>query len=254
VIAGSLVDDRGEPVKGGGWFYAFEGRVLVNSAMLGNDGTFRTHLMPWNHVYDITLMSASGWGGTVRGAPAGSSGLVVHGCRMPPLTGSVLLPDGSFAGEGVEVQVKAVGISADNRSGAAVRVRTGADGRFSIPGLGDFPFVVTASGGGEYGPARVPGTVRPGADVLLRLQPPQWLTGRVALASSEPAVEVALWVLPEDGVFAGWPLKTDKNGHFNLANLPAGPVRFVQDTLSGDVVVGYAVVPADDVVITLPAP
>lgn len=252
-IEGSLVDDRGEPVKGGGWLFAFHGDVLVNGVRLEQDGTFRTHLLSMNCVYDLTLVSTSGWSGMLRSVAAGTSDLVVRGRLMPPLTGSVLLPDGSSAGPAVEVKAQAVGIGGDARPGAVVRVRTGDDGRFSIPKLGDFPFVVTASGGGKYAPARVPGTVRPGAEVQLRLHPPQWLMGRVFLATSEPAAGEVLWVLPEDEVFAGWRLEADKKGQFKLMNLPPGPVRFMLDTLDDAVEVGRAVVPADDVVVTLPA-
>ena len=93
----------------------------------------------------------------------------------------------------------------------------------------------------------------PGADVQLRLQPPHWLTGRVLLTTDEPAAGEVLWVLPEDEVFAGWRLEADKKGEFKLVNLPPGAVRFILDTLDGAVEVGRAVVPADDVVITLPA-
>ena len=64
---------------------------------------------------------------------------------------------------------------------------------------------------------------------------------------------MVLWVLPEDRAFAGWRVSTDKRGRFNVANLPYGAVRLVLDTLDGEVEVGRAVVPAQDVVITLPA-
>ena len=252
VIEGSLVDDRGDPVKGRGWLYAFHGDELVNGVNLANAGAFRSYLLPRDRAYDVTLLSASGWSGTASGVAAGTSDLIVRGRLMPPLTGTVLLPDGSSAGAGVEVHVRAVGIGADERPGTAVRLRTDAEGRFSVPRLADLPYVVTASGGSKYAPSRVRGTVQPGADVQLHLQLPERLTGSVMLASSEPAVGQILWVVPEDGVSPGWPVKTDKLGHFNLANLPAVAVRFMLDTLDGAVEVGRAMVPAEDVVITLP--
>jgi hypothetical protein len=252
VIEGSLVDACGEPVKGGGWLYAYDGDVLVNGANLPKAGSFRSYLLPRDRVYDVTLLSASGWTGTVRGVAAGTSGLVVQGRRLPPLTGIVLLPDGSRAGAGVQVQAKAVGISADRRPGTAVHVSTDAQGRFSIPKLADFRYVVTARATSDYAPARAPGTVRPGDEVQLDLRPAERLSGRVIRANSLPAAKSTVWVVPEDAAFAGWPMKTDDDGRFALETLPAGRVRLMVDTLDGAVEVGRATVPAEEVVLTLP--
>ena len=134
--------------------------------------------------------------------------------------------------------------------GATVRVKTGSDGRFSIPKLGDFEFVVTAKGGG-YGPVRVPGTVRVGDELELHLQQPQRLTGQIVRAS-EPVAGQTLWILHEDAGFEGWHVLSDDDGKFSVSGLPPGMVRFVIDTVDGHESVGRATVPAQDVLIRLP--
>ena len=252
-IEGTVVDDRGELLAETGWLYAYDGDVLVNGVRLHGDGTFRTHLLPGPRPYDLTAVTASGWSATELGVTAGTSGLVLRTRRTPALTGSVFLPDGSAAGAGIQVEARAVGMHADKREGTAVQVQTDADGRFAISKLGNFPFVVTAKASDKYAPARVPGTVYPGSDVQLRLQEPQLLRGRAVRASSEPARRVVLWVLPEDGAFPGWSVKTDDKGHFTL-RLNGGGVRLAVETLDGTKEVGRATVPADNVIVTVPDP
>jgi hypothetical protein len=44
-----------------------------------------------------------------------------------------------------------------------------------------------------------------------------------------------------------------KKGEFRLANLPPGAVRFLLETLEGQIEVGRAVVPAEDLLLVLPA-
>lgn len=250
-IQGTFVDARGDAVKGGGWLYAYEGDVLINSTSFDGDGTFQTHALPVGRTYDITYIAANGWSGTRRGVAAGATGVEVQGRRMPALRGRVVRPDGSPAG-GILVTAQAVGARADTQRGIIVQGSTDADGRFALTTLGDLPYLVTAAGGSEHAPARVPGTVRAGADVELRLQPPQVLAGRVLLPSSRPAAGETIWVVPEDRVFHGWRLTLDADGRFRVTNLPAGTVRFVLESLGGMLEVGRAMIPDEDVTLTLP--
>ena len=252
VITGRLVDERGAPARGSGWLHAFDGDVLVNGVSLRGEGSFQTHPLPAGRRYDITVVSTSGVTGTVRGVAPGTRNLVVEGRVLSPLTGTVLRTDGSLAPGGIIVEARAAGVWAPGRAGTVLQQKTDENGRFSFSRLGDFAFVVTAEAGSGHGPARVPGTVRPGADVELRLPPSQGVSGRLLLPSGLPAAAETLWVIPEDRVFTGWSLKTTAEGRFHLPSLPEGPVRLVLETRAGEVELGRAVVPAEDLVLTLP--
>jgi uncharacterized GH25 family protein len=235
-ISGRILDDKGDPVRGAGWMTVSVSGDPPNSpgntgVQIQMDGTFTTVPLDSSKSYDLTVGPMAGtMGGSLRGVAPGAKDVVLRLSRGGTVSGRVLNETGQPAGRGVQVFLRADGVPNEqlNQPGAQAGAVTKEDGTFSVAGLGDFRFKVTAGGGGsDFQPSTLPGTVAPGAtDVEVRVKPGVAIAGRLVNPAGDGVQAQSLMGMPEgvEGAIQSW-AAVGPDGTFTMKGLPPGKVR-----------------------------
>jgi hypothetical protein len=213
-IEGTVVSTSGEPVQLGWMEVKRESGEGVSNGGGGNAvGTFAVRgLAPGTYLLVPHSQSGAAIGEAVR-ATAPSKGVRVVTSPTTTLKGRI---EGTFEHKKARVAVVSAADAAKGVNAGSTRPQE--DGTFSTEVLADVEYLVrvTISNDDRYGLA---GPVRPGADVVVRLETGTTMEGTLVDAGGAPVAGRWLWLRNDR-----WSTNanTDPTGRFTARGLPAG--------------------------------
>jgi len=259
-ITGRVVDDKGV-AKGGGNLLvrpsgSTDGREQRWIWVQPEGGNFTTEPLDPSKSYDLVAQNFPGFmGGAARGVAAGSKDVTVVLLKGGSISGRVLDEAGAAVGAGVPIQAGATGPSAGggDQPGRGGWAATREDGTFTLEGLGEFKFRLTAGGqSSDYAPTAHPEEQAVGATgVEIRVKRGVTFSGRLLDAAAKP-IKGANVQASSEGGGGSW-AQTDQDGRFTVKGIPAGKVT-VRAWLAvrGMVELGAQEAPASNVDLTVP--
>jgi protocatechuate 3,4-dioxygenase beta subunit len=221
-------------------------------AWFGDDGNFTSQPLDPARTYDVSVRpNGGGVGTTVKAVVPGTKDLVLTLRAGASLAGRVVDPDGQGV-KGVPVFARAEGKDGSS-PGGQVHAVSGENGEFTLKGLGEFSFKVTAGGGqSPWRPSTADGLHAPGATgVTVRLQPGVALSGR--LVDRHGNGVKSQWIMatnPDGGASAYTQVAED--GTFTLKGLAEGKVALKAIVDNKWVDVGTHEAPGTNVLVTVP--
>ncbi len=234
----------GAPLAGMVQWYVLTPEVGIYNGGNANSPNVRTHPLPYDLVFDLVVFGTDGRYGILRRVRAGQTGLRVPTAPLAPITGRVVLQDGSAAPEGTVVRGWIPEVRGRRRVGLEAETTVDADGRFTLPPLADLGVLVWAEPRAGAGPAAAPGRAAAGDDVRITLPPGAALEGVVAHADGRAAPSVELWIVPSGDVPWARRVAVDGEGRFRADGLPLETLRIVQPA-AGEDAVRLSVTPPD---------
>ncbi|HET8646909.1 MAG TPA: carboxypeptidase-like regulatory domain-containing protein, partial [Vicinamibacteria bacterium] len=233
-VSGQVVDEAGTPVAGQVTAnrLATEGSGRT-TAMVGRDGRFTLELEPGEYMIGPHAEGYVGTGTRVTIGEGDLDNVRLLVTRGGEISGRVVDAQGRGAGG---IQVHAFPDDGPPRPGGPGTfgsARALLDGRFTITGLSDRRYVLTA-GDAESGFGAAPDVAVGTRDALLRLAPGGRVRARVVASDGSPAPLAMAFVRQVDGrpFFGGRPEQTDAQGMAELA-VPAGTIVVSAGNASG---------------------
>jgi hypothetical protein len=260
VVTGRVVDEAGAPVATSGAIYihpvgtvagAQEGVVVPT----GPDGAFRSPGLDPDTTFRILASGFHGYlQGIHEGVRPGSPEVVITLARAGSIRGRVVDAEGQAVPAGVPVSAYAVD-APRGAPGSGWTAYTAPGGAFDLDTLGPYAFLLRAGGGeSAYRGAQLEHPVRPGAEVVLRVEVGVELSGRLLDADGLP-VRTSYLAGSGEGAGPGLPSSTEvasEDGRFTLRGLPPGRV-LLRARLGEDYVdLGVFEAPATDVEVRIP--
>jgi hypothetical protein len=260
-LSGTLVDERGDPVKAVASVYVYlpdggpTGLPVATVASKG-DGTFATAPLDEGRAYDVLVTNCEGRVPVrAKGVFAGDPGLRIVLPEGAAISGTVRDPAGKPVGAGVPVSARAP--AADpTKPGSGTVAYTDAAGAFRLDGLGPHVFSLVA-GGGESpwapGPSRE-GVAQGAKGVDLAVRAGVTLSGTLLDASGK-ALKTHYLSGSGAGAYGGvasWTRVEAEDGRFTLRGLPPGKVRLACYRGAEYVPLGEYEAPGEGVVVRVP--
>ncbi len=260
-VSGKIMDEKGAPPGQPGNFQVTPSDDASGAgATWGNfqaDGTFTTQPLEQGKSYDIVVHPVAGtMGGGLKGVTAGQKDLVVVLKRGGTITGRVLDDAGRAVPAGVQVTAIADDNARHSEPGASAHALTGAGGEFTLSGLGDMKFLITAGGGNsDYRPVRAEGVYAPGATgVAVQVRPGVAVEGRLS-DSKGVWGRAQTWVMGtmegEGGAGSSWQM-VKEDGSFAIKGLAPGRVKLQVWKDNKQVDLGTFDAPSSGLSITVP--
>jgi uncharacterized GH25 family protein len=234
-VSGKIVDEKGNPPGQPGNFQVQPSDDHSGTgATWGNyqaDGVFTSQPLEPGKTYDIVVHPmGSTMGGTLKGVVAGQKDLVVVVKKGGTITGRILDEAGKAVGQGVQVHAFADGAPEKrNEPGGQAYGVSNASGEFTISGLGDHRFRITAGGGNsDFRPTTTTESFEVGATgVTLKVSVGVTIEGRL-VDSKGTWSKTQVWIMATaeggEGTMGSWVQPKD-DGTFVLKGLAPGKVK-----------------------------
>jgi uncharacterized GH25 family protein len=262
-ITGKVVDEKGNPPSQPGNLQvtasggAAPGGADNSWGNFGTDGAFTTQPLDPSKTYDLTVMGIQGYvGGTAKGITPGSKDVILTLRKGGSIAGTVVDDAGKSVGKGVPVMAMKDGGNA-GEPGSWAQARTGDSGEFTLEGLGEFKFRLTAGGQNtEWRPSQAAETYESGATgVVLKTGPGATLSGKLVDARGVAIRTQWLRAVPEASdarsVQGGY-ARPAEDGTFTIKGLAPGKVKLSCMYGNKMVELGSFEAPGTDVTVTVP--